>query len=132
MFFDFVFHHIGYVTDCITDTAKFYILSGYELSETTYDAAQKSKIAFLRKELNPLIELVEPENEKAPLNKLLINGVMPYHICYEVPDINKAFEQLSELGFTPLFRPIESIALNNKLISYMYNRNTGYIELLEK
>ena len=61
------------------------------------------------------------------------NGVAPYHICYETDDINVAFDELTERqGYVPLFRPVEAIAMDNKLICYLYKKEIGFIELVNK
>ena len=124
--------HIGIVTDDIETTASIYTKMGYNRSEIVVDDIQRVKICFLRNGLSK-IELVEPNSEKSSVNKLLKkNGVSPYHLCYEVDDIEKAFDEFIEMGFIALFRPVEAIAFNNRLICYMYHKSTGYIELLNK
>ena len=131
---NFRFHHIGYVTDSIDNTCKMYINTGYESTMVIEDTIQHVNICFLTKEGFPTIELIEPADEKSSVNKLLKkNGVSPYHICYEVEDINAAFEELiAAHGYTPLFRPVEAIALENRLISYLYHKSIGLIELVNK
>jgi len=134
MLANFRFHHIGYVTDSIDSTSEMYIKAGYESTIVIEDTIQHVNICFLTKEGFPTIELIEPADEKSSVNKLLKkNGVSPYHVCYEVDDINVAFEELVEVqGYTPLFRPVEAIALENRLISYLYHKTTGLIELVNK
>lgn len=134
MLTNLTFHHIGYVTDDIAQTAAFYLKTGYEATDIITDEIQQVKICFLSKADFPLIELIEPNNEKAALNKILKkNGVAPYHVCYETDDINLAFDKFTEeYGFIPLFRPVEAIALNNRLICYLYKKEVGFIELVNK
>jgi len=130
---DLVFHHIGYATNSIKETSSFYLERGYKASEIIYDEVQQTNICFLTKVGNPTIELIEPATEKSSIHKILKkNGVHPYHCCYEVEDIEKSFDQFAEDGFTPLFRPVEAIALDNRLICYFYRSDVGFIELLNK
>ncbi len=131
---DATFNHIGYVTDSIEATAGVYISAGYAKSQVWADEIQRTKICFLAREGMPTIELVEPLNEKSSVNKTLAKtGVAPYHQCFEVPDIDKAFEQMTEgNGFIPLFRPVEAIAFNNRLICYFYKKEVGFVELVSK
>ena len=127
----FKIHHIGYVTNSIDDTAVNWLNLGYTMSHKIMDSIQNTYICLLNKENAPSIELVEPTNEHSSVNKLLKkNGVSPYHICYEVPDINKAYEEMIKNKYIPLFRPVEAIAFDNKLICYLYKKEVGYIELL--
>ena len=131
---DATFCHIGYVTDSIEATAAEYVKAGYEKSQTWDDEIQRTKICFLTRDGMPTIELVEPLNDKSSVNKTLAKtGVAPYHQCFEVPDIDKAFEQMTDdMGFIPLFRPVEAVAFNNRLICYLYKKEIGFVELVSK
>lgn len=130
---DFKIHHIGYVTDNIIITSAIFEELGYESDEKILDPIQKVYICFLHKGNVPSIELVEPIDEQSSINKILKrNGVSPYHICYEVSDIEKAYSELVEDGFVPLFRPVEAAAINDRLICYLYKKEIGYIELVNE
>jgi methylmalonyl-CoA/ethylmalonyl-CoA epimerase len=130
---DFKIHHIGYVTDNIIITSAIFEELGYESDEKILDPIQKVYICFLHKGNVPSIELVEPIDEHSSINKILKrNGVSPYHICYEVSDIEKAYSGLVEDGFVPLFRPVEAAAINDRLICYLYKKEIGYIELVNE
>jgi len=125
------FHHIGYAVKDIMLTAEYYISSGWELTDIYNDLIQNTRIAFLKREQFPLIELVAPIDEKSPVvNTLDKSGVSPYHICYEVDDIDSAIFELRKKKFVALFKPVPAVALNNKLICYLYNKSVGLIELV--
>jgi len=127
------FHHIGYAVENIDETADFYLQNGYERTETILDEVQQTNICFLTKTGQPTIELVEPATEKCSVHKILKkNGIHPYHCCYEVDDVERAFDQLCDAGFTPLFRPVEAVAFADRLICYFYKREVGFIEIVEK
>lgn len=129
----FNFHHIGYAVYDITKTASFYTSEGWDMSKITIDKIQNSQIAFLSKKDQPLIELVSPIDGNSPVDEILQkNSVTPYHICYEVEDIYEAIKMLRKKHFIPLFRPVQAIALDNRLICYLYNKDVGLIELLCK
>lgn len=134
MLSDFRFHHIGYVTDSIPNTSAFYLQAGYNATAIIEDGIQRVHICFLTKDGFPRVELIAPIDELSSVNKLLKkSGVAPYHICYEVDDIHEAFNELVEKqGYTPLFRPVEAIALDNRLICYLYRKELGFIELVNK
>ena len=134
MLSNFRFHHIGYVTDSIMDTAACYAALGYQPSPVIEDKIQRVYICFLTKKNFPRIELVEPVDEKSSLYKLFkSNGVAPYHVCYEVDNIDEAADEMIDIkGYTLLFRPVEAIALDNRMICYLYRKETGYIELVNK
>jgi methylmalonyl-CoA/ethylmalonyl-CoA epimerase len=130
---NFIFHHIGYAVHDIAVTAEYYVKAGFVLSEIQVDTTQNSYIAFLSKDAFPLIELVAPIDGNSPVVKTLDKmGVTPYHICYEVDDIDQSIAALEKKRFLPLFNPVEAIALNDRKICYLFNKDVGLIELLNK
>lgn len=124
--------HIGYVTKNIEKTAATFTLLGYEAGEVVNDDTQKTRICLLKKEGEVDIELVEPYPENETMLKMLKKGVTPYHVCYRVPDVQIAFGQLKESGFTPLFSPVAAPAFNNRLICYFWKNDMGLIEIVEE
>jgi len=127
------FDHIGYAVRNIKKTAEYYIKSGWTLSEIFDEEIQHTKIAFLKKEGFPDIELVSPirENEPSPLDNILQKiGCSTYHICYVVDDIDEAVEDLYDEGFKPLFEPVESVAMENRKICYLFHLHIGLIEVV--
>ena len=128
----FKFHHIGYAVKDILISSELYVKNGWKLSDTVIDDIQNAKIAFLTKDNFPLIELVAPIDDNSPVvNTLSKNGVCPYHICYEVIDINNSIELMKKERFVLLFKPVPAAALQNRKICYLYNNNVGLIEILE-
>ena len=126
------FHHIGYAVKEISATAKFYVKNGWTLTEEMVDTIQNTHIAFLKREGFPLIELVSPVDNNSPVVNLLDkSGVTPYHLCYSVCNIEDAIAELRKDKFLPLFNPVDAIALGNRKICYLYNKNVGLIELVE-
>lgn len=126
-------NHIGYAVRSIEATAELYNKAGWTLSKIYEEKIQNTKIAFLTKAGFPMIELVSSLDEsKSPIDIYLkSNGVCPYHICYEVANIEQALEDLYEEGFKPLFLPVESIAMDNHKICYLFHIDVGLIELVE-
>ena len=133
------YHHIGIAVFSIEETAPFYIMQGYSKSQTVYDPIQNVNICFLFYLDNggggqmPRIELIEPVDEKSPVYKILQkSGVTPYHICYEVENIQREIDRLKKEKFLPISKPVRAIAMNNKLICFLFNKNIGLIELVEE
>ena len=128
-----LFHHIGIATESINKTSFYYLDAGYCMSEVIFDPIQKVNIAFLTKDSMPIIELVEPVSDVSPVSNILKkSGVSPYHICYHVVDINFSISELKKKKFVLLFKPVEAVALFNKKICFLYNKDIGLIELLEQ
>lgn len=133
MISNFVFHHLGIATRSIEKATNIYVKLGYSFSEIKIEPSQKVKIRFLSKEGSPLLEIIEPLNEDAPISKIVLkSGATPYHTCYEVEDINKSVEELEELNFRALFQPLQSNAMDDGLICYLFSPETGLIELYER
>ena len=129
---NYVVEHIGYVTKNIGKTANTFKVFGYEAEGIVNDDTQKTRICFLRKKGDVSIELVEPYPENETMLKMLKKGATPYHTCYTVPDVQEAYTQLKDLGFTPLFSPVEAPAFDNRLICYFWKNDIGLIEVVEQ
>lgn len=129
------YHHIGIACNDLTQSAHFYIEQGYVKTESVYDPIQNVNICFLNHpdKVNPRIELISPKDETSPVNKnLQKNGVSPYHICYEVENIEEAILELKKQKFILVQKPQVAVAMNNKKVCFLFNKNTGLIELVEK
>jgi methylmalonyl-CoA/ethylmalonyl-CoA epimerase len=125
--------HIGYLTNDIDETAGAFVALGYEKHETFDFEAQKCSVCFLTKENETKIELVKPYEENKSLFRVLKKtGVAPYHVCYEVDDLDKELEKPEYERFVPLFAPVAAPAFNNRKICYLWSRELGYIELVDK
>lgn len=125
--------HIGYAVHDIMETAQYYINAGWELTEVFEEKTQNARIAFLVKEGFTKIELVAPLAGKSPVDNILRQiGCSTYHVCYVVEDIEQAVEDLYEEDFKPLFFPVESVAMENRKICYLYNMKVGLIELVNQ
>lgn len=127
------FHHLGYATRSIRQTAAQFTRLGYSLSDVVSDPIQGVHIAFLNSPAGPCIELVEGinPNDSPVKNTLAKAGVSPYHICYEVKDLNAAIAEFKAERYILLFNPVPAAALNNRRICYLFHKDIGLIELLE-
>ena len=128
------FHHIGVATHNIEATIKKYNLFGYQVStHTILDPLQNVYITFMEKLNSPRLELVAPVDQNSPiLNTLIKNGTIPYHFCYEVDDIVKEVESLKKMKFLMFSKIVPAVAFNNRLVCFLYNKESGLIELLNK
>lgn len=129
-------HHIGYVVEAIELAINALQTLDNKLVTTppVRDEIQRCRICFVQRENEPMIELVEPyENNKSLRKMLSQRGNAPYHMCYEVEDVEALFDELSEKeGWMPLFRPVEAAAFGNRLITYFYNAQIGYVEFVNE
>lgn len=127
------FHHIGIAARSIDKCTDTYARLGYVSSETVVEPSQNVKICFLSKEGSPLLEIIEPLNDDSPVSKIVKNsGTTPYHLCYEVDDIEKSLEELEEMNFRLLFEPLISEVMDKGLFCYLFSSDIGLIELYQR
>lgn len=127
------FHHIGIAARSIDKCIKAYGELGFAASEIVIEPSQNVKIAFLSKAGHPLMEVIEPLSDESPVSRIIQNsGTTPYHICYEVDDIEKTAEDLEDKRFRMLFEPLVSEAMDHGLFCYLFSPDIGLIELYQK
>lgn len=132
MLSNFRFHHIGYAVKDIESSAKLYLEAGWTMSELVVDPIQNAKIAFLNKDGMPQIEFVAPVDENSPIVKTLEkSGISPYHVCYEVDDIEQAVKDLRKMKYIKLFNPVPAVGIDDKKICYLFNSQVGLLEIVE-
>lgn len=125
-------HHIGYLVKNIEKAQKSFTSLGYvNEGEVIYDESRGIDILFMNND-SYRIELVSPKSEDSvvygTLKKL---GNTPYHICYEVEDIEKALEELRNQGYTPASEIEPAPAIEGRKVCFAFNRSIGIIELVE-
>ena len=126
------FHHIGIACRDIAKTQAFYLGQGYTASPVVEDPLQHVRICFLEKEGAPRIELLEPLDDQSPVARTLAtSGVSPYHMCYEVEDIEAAVNHLRGQRFLLVNGPVPACAMDDRRIAFLFQKNTGLIELVE-
>mgnify|MGYP006077527347 CR=1 FL=1 len=129
------FHHIGIATDDIEKSISLYEVLGYVSQglRTVIDPIQKVELAFMFRENHPLIELVSPLDDDSPVRSILNKmRTTPYHTCYEIPIIEETIKDLKKQRFILIQKPTPAIAFNNRKIAFLFHKNFGLIELLEK
>lgn len=126
------FHHIGIACRDIEKTKAFYTSVGYIAMPVVPDPIQHVNVCFLEHADGPRVELLEPLDEQSPVTRTLAAvGVSPYHTCYEVQDIDCAIAALRKQRFILVNGPVQARALDDRRIAFMFNKNSGLIELVE-
>lgn len=124
-------HHVGYAVKKIEKAASVFEELGYVPGEVTEDSIRNIKIMFMENGTER-IELVAPNGENNPVDVLLKNGgPAPYHICYEVTDIDSAVVQLKEKNWMVIKEKERAPAICGAPVAFLYNRHAGMIELVE-
>lgn len=130
---DFKIHHLGYAVPDVQDGIETFSALGWAVdSEVTDDLSRNVRIVFLRKGPD-VVELVAPLAKPNPIEKVLSVGVgAPYHICYEVDSLPDAERQLKSNKFMPFIRPAPAPALDGRRVEFLFNKEIGIIELVER
>lgn len=128
-------HHIGYAVCDIKNARENFELLNYKvISELIFDKDRNIYIQFLKHiDSELIVELIEPlEYEYSPVSNILKKlGDTPYHICYEVRQINNEIERLINNNFILIDAPKQAMAIDNNKVAFLYKKGIGIIELLE-
>ncbi len=125
-------HHVGYLTKDLNKAQDEFLALGFVVEqEKAYDEHRKINISFIING-NYRVELIEPVDDSSPMYPLLKRYKnTPYHICYEVDDLESSIAELSTKGYTVMQEPLEAPCIENKRVSFLINSNLGIIELVE-
>ena len=127
------FDHIGVAVPEIDGTAAVYKAAGYTHTEPVYDPIQNVHICFLSKEGMPKVELLAPHDNSSPVQQTLDKmGVTPYHTCYEEENIEAAIAELRQMRYIVVRKPASAVAFGGRRVSFLYNKQTGLIEIVER
>ncbi|MBQ9555334.1 MAG: VOC family protein [Muribaculaceae bacterium] len=127
-----VFHHIGIACRDIEKTKPFYLAMGYAAADIVEDPLQHVRVCFLDKEGAPRLELLEPLDDKNPVSRILTSvGVTPYHVCYEVQDMDVSIKALRGQRFLLVNGPVPACAMGDRLVAFLFKKDVGLIELVE-
>lgn len=126
-------HHVGYLVKNIEKAKELFLKFGYILEkDVVYDEIRDINICFLCNE-GYRIELVSPKSKDSVVADTIKKmGESPYHICYYVSDIESTVKNMREQGFIPTSEIQPAPAIDGKRVCFMYKRNMGLIEFVEK
>lgn len=131
--------HIGYLCKDINKSIEVFLSLGYkqetEIFEDSVQAGDNKPrnvfICFLRNG-DYRVELVSPIDEMSDVYATIKRqGEGPYHICYQVEDLEESVLELKKAGWMMLKRPAQAIAFDNKLVAFLFKAGAGTIELVE-
>lgn len=123
----------GLATENLTHSAELFRSFGYQVSEPVLDPIQQAEVCLAYLESECPIELIYDSGEGGPKRGFIyIVGSGLYHICYEVDDMENIIGVLRRKQFLLKQKPVEATVFGGKRIAWLYNRDIGLIELLEK
>lgn len=125
-------HHIGYLVKNIDKSKSVFLALGYQVEQDMiYDEYRGVDICFMVNN-GYRIELVSPKGHSSAVSELRKKmGNTPYHICYEVEDLNTAIKDLSKQHFVIWQEPHSAPAIDGKRVAFLVNGKIGIVELVE-
>jgi methylmalonyl-CoA/ethylmalonyl-CoA epimerase len=117
-----VFHHIGMVVPSIADACP--------NSPTVHDPVQDVSATFARVH-GTVIEFIEPASPNSPVRGNLKKGIKLAHLCFAVPNLQKAIAAAEQHDLRLIAEPVPAIAYSGRLIAWMFHPVLGLFELVE-
>ena len=130
----FVFHHVGIAVRELSKAIPIYSkLFAYEVTSGPFDdPIQNVSVCFLSRGVgDTVLELVAPLGPNSPIDRTLKKGGGPYHICYQVADIDAAIAFLREQGSFLLSGPVPAVAFEMRNIAWLMTEADLLVELVQ-
>lgn len=127
-------NHVGIATPSIERAVATYrdLLGATVIREPFDLPAQGVRVCFIDTP-NSQIELLEPLGEDSPIAQFLARNPAggQHHLCFEVPDVHAAIDELKAKGATILGSP--RIGAHGTLVVFVHPRDMGGVltELME-
>lgn len=126
-------NHIAIAVRSVESAAhRITALTGYRRrTSVVTNTRQKVNVLFLSKPRSIDIKLIEPSGSDSPLWAFLKRGEGLHHICFKVPDVVTACNELSAAGVRILSPPAPGEAFNDHLIAFCYLGMGLNVELID-
>ena len=96
-------------------------LLGYSRKTTPVtNTRQKVNVLFIGKANSMDIKLIEPSDDESPLWDFVRKGGGLHHVCFKVPDVMAACEELKTSRVRVLAAPAPGEAFDDHLIAFCY------------
>ncbi len=129
-------NHVGVATPSIDESVKLYrdVLGATSIGEKFAMPEQGVWVCFVNLH-NSQIELIEPYGEASPVHGFLAKNPAggQHHICFEVPDIIAARDDMRAKGATVLGTGEPRIGAHGTPVIFVHPKNMGgvLVELME-
>lgn len=124
-----IIHHFGVACSDLRGTLeqvrKLFPVS--DCSEIVHDAEQNADLCLVAVEGSPPLELISGP----VVENLVRKGIMLYHICWEVDDMETALARLCDGGCLIVSSPKPAILFDFRRVAFLRSP-IGLIEILEK
>ena len=122
-------HHIGYachdISKSVAQVGKLYDV--VSVSDVVFDEHQNATLCVIKTANGVNIELVSGTQVEG----ILKQGIVYYHLCYSVDDIDEEIDRLREGGAMLISDKKPAILFDNRLVAFLIT-TVGLIELLQE
>lgn len=130
------FHHVGFVVSSIQNSVQAFadMLQADWDTHIFHDPNQAVRVTFLKSHFagDPLWELVEPADEKSPVQSFAAKGGGMHHVCYVVDNLEEVLTRARARGAIVTRQPMPAVAFGGRRIAWIYTKNRLLIEYLER
>jgi methylmalonyl-CoA/ethylmalonyl-CoA epimerase len=130
------FHHVGFVVASIANSVHGFasVLQMDWDEQVFHDPNQGVHVTFLkgRHAGDPLWELVEPADDKSPVQSFAAKGGGLHHVCYVADNLEQALAGARSSGAIVTRPPMPAVAFGGRRIAWVYTKNRLLIEYLER
>lgn len=130
-------NHVGVATPSIDASTKMYreMLGATSITEKWAMPEQGVWVCFVNLP-NSQIELIEPYGEKSPIHAFLEKNPKggQHHVCFEVPDIYKARDEMRAKGATVLGTGEPRMGAHGVPVIFLHPKDMGgvLVELMQE
>ena len=123
--------HIGYAVHDMTSAKEYFKALGYSFGDENVDKLRNVNVC-VGKMGGCKVEILAPLcGVKSPIDGTLKKmGSTPYHICYQVKDMDSALEKMQSVGYTMMGYPAPSEPLGGD-VCFLYSPEIGIVELID-
>lgn len=127
------FHHVGVAVKSIAKALETYVgvLGFRQLAEPVEVPTEGVRVCFVEAPPGVRLELVEAVREDSAVGGVLErSGAGPYHLCYEVDDLDEALRRLRRRRWRP-FRRFELPTHGLRRFAFLMTPDLQLVELCE-
>ena len=129
-------HHIGFVVSSIQAAVQGFaeMLQFDWDAQVFHDPNQGVRVTFLqsRRAGDPLWELIEPVDEKSPVQSFAAKGGGLHHVCFVAKNLEETLERARAQGAIVTRPPMPAVAFGGRRIAWVYTKGRLLIEYLER
>ena len=130
-------NHVGVATPSIEESWRLYrdVLGVTDITEKKALPEQGVWVSFVNLP-NSQIELIEPYGDASPINAFLEKNPRggQHHVCFEVPDIIAARDEMQAKGATVLNNGVPRIGAHGVPVIFVHPKDMGgvLVELMQE